>query len=232
MKDKDRRPRIFVRLKREAPPKEPQETEDRGGRADDLWEDAADAGNAPLLRVLPPSDREDRAPILSMDRSRLIVVMNEKLDLLAALICCSEELMVLYGREGSADKQLREMEELCNYYAVQYGGSHHRTMDMLHRTARLRAMRGEFPEALQLLERLYPLRVEASGRKDEKTLKCYALRAVVFEELGRHAQAQQSMKELRYFGSDVFPALVRSAEEKCEEIYKAKRKGKSYDWTS
>lgn len=188
-----------------------------------------DGGNAGevSLRLLTQQEHEGKnvaGPLA--DRSRLILVMNEKTALLADLISCTEELAELYEREGCIDKQIREMEDLCTFYSFKYGESHHRTMDMLHRTARRCAMAGEYDEALQLLQKLYPLRIEVSGRKDEKTLKCYALRAVVFEELGRHVWAMQSLTELRAFGSDVLPELVRVTKEECEEIYKAKRKEK------
>ncbi len=84
-------------------------------------------------------------------------------------------------------------------------------------------MQGEFSDALQLLDKLYPLRVEVFGRKNEKTLKCMALRAVVLEELGQHLRAMRTLKELSAFGSDELPKLVHAAREECKEIYKARR---------
>ncbi len=229
MKKKSRIVKIRVKSSGKTPPREQKKIRVVcTDKLDGACENAEGAAGKVSLRLLAKPDHAGQnMPVPSVDRSRLILVLNEKMALLADLTSCTEELVELYKAEGRTDKQIKEMEDLCGYYAVQYGESHHRTMDILHNTAKLHAMQGEFSEAKQILDKLYPLRVAVSGRKDEKSLKCYALRAVVFEELGQHIRAMQSLTELSAFGSDVLPELVCVAREECEEIYKSRQKKKN-----
>ncbi len=162
----------------------------------------------------------------TLDRSRLNQLINEKETLLEELLCCTEELADLYKHYSFMKQQREEIRKLCIICELRYGGSHSRTLDMLHTTARLFAEQRKFEEAAALLDKLYPLRLKVDGRTAEKTLKCYALRAVVFEELGEHLRAQRALAELRVFGSENMPDLLRITSEECKSIYDGRRSNK------
>ncbi len=88
----------------------------RVGKADRACEDAKTPASEVSLRLLTKPDQAGQKTAgPTVDRSRLILVMNEKITLLADLSSCTEELVELNKREGRIDKQIQEMEELCIY---------------------------------------------------------------------------------------------------------------------
>ena len=150
--------------------------------------------------------------------SSLLLLKRKKNTLLESAKMSTQRLAEHFQRQGLVTEQVQEMEDLCVLCELLYGAVHERTMDTFYNTARLRAEQDEFAEALTLLQKLYPLLLQAEGRKAKKTLECCALRAIVFEGLGMHNRALQALVELRVFGSAELE-LIRITTEKCECIY-------------
>ena len=174
--------------------------------------------------ILPLQKNEVESEVRAAEnRSLLNQLINQKASLLTELSHCTENLADLYEGWGFSKQQLQEMEELCVICELRFGAAHSRTLDMLQNTAKLYAEHGKYPEAETLLARIFPLRLKVDGRTAEKTLECYALRAVVFEELGDHNAALRALTAFHAFGSDIMPDLLRLATEECESIYSRKQ---------
>ncbi|MCR4771159.1 MAG: tetratricopeptide repeat protein [Oscillospiraceae bacterium] len=174
--------------------------------------------------ILPQQKNKVESEVRATEnRSQLNHLINQKASLLSELSHCTENLADLYEGWGFSKQQLQEMEELCVICELRFGVAHSRTLDMLQNTAKLYAEHGKYPEAETLLARLFPLRLKVNGRTAEKTLECYALRAVVYEELGDHNAALRALTAFRAFGSDTMPDLFRLTTEECKSIYSKKQ---------
>ncbi len=170
--------------------------------------------------VPPQQKNEAESEVRATEnRSQLNQLINQKASLLTELSHCTEKLADLYEGWGFSKQQLQEMEALCIIFELRLGVAHSRTLDMLQNTAKLYAEHGNYPEAEALLARLCPLRLKVDGRTAEKTLECYALRAVVYEGLGDHNAALRALTVFHAFGSDTMPDLLRLTSEECESIY-------------
>ncbi len=174
--------------------------------------------------VIPQQNYEAESEVRATEnRSQLNQLINQKASLLTELSHCTENLADLYEGWGFSKQQLQEMEDLCIICELRFGATHRQTLDMLQNTAKLFAEHGKYLEAEVLLARLFPLRLKVDGRTAEKTLECYALRAVVYEELGDHNAALRALTAFHAFGSETMPDLLRLTTEECESIYSKKQ---------